>query len=113
MVGGSTPPFNDDLPPLEVDFAAELFTGPDLAGFLAVRRTTVVYGRARRAHSREMLRWRVALDPSEPWDEGYQDLEDAKMELSEGRFLYAGNIYVVRWAKADLAHWILELILAN
>jgi hypothetical protein len=92
-----------------------LVEGGRLAGFIAVRRTTI-----RRRHGllssgtvEDVVRWRVALSPDKPWDEGYQELEDAERELSEAKFAYVGKDYVIQWADPDVSAWILRLVLTN
>lgn len=99
----------------EVDVAACLQRHGQLVGFLSVRRTTVKSRRGLRGPwvAREAIRWRVALDPHAPWDEGYEDIAECAKDLAQDEFVYRGDSYRLIWADPNVARWVIGLILAD
>lgn len=108
-------PFSDGTPFPEHDYLAILCRSGVLCGFLSIRLTALTSGQGvlRRGSTREVIRWRISLDPSTPWDEGYQSVEEATNELANEAFTYAGEQYAVQWVDETLAHWISAAVLSD
>lgn len=108
-------PFSDGTPLAEHDYVAILCRSEVLVGFLSIRLTTLTSGQGllRRGSTREVVRWRISLDPSIPWDEGYQSVEEARNELANEAFTYAGVQYAVQWADETLTQWISACVLSD
>lgn len=116
VVSSAAPgPFDRGEPEPEGDYVACLLVQERLSGFLSLRRTTL---RTRTKlwdpeTSQDVIRWRVSLSPREPWDEGYQNIEEAQQEAALGEFTYRGTTYEVRWVGVDVADWVVELVLSD
>lgn len=108
-------PFSDCTPLPEHDYVALLCRSGVVSGFLSIRLTTLTSGQGvlRRGSAREVIRWRISLDPSTPWDEGYQSVEEATGELVNEAFTYAGVQYAVQWADETLTQWISACVLSD
>lgn len=108
-------PFSDGPPLPEHDYVALLCRSETLIGFLSIRLTTLTSGQGvmRRPSTREVVRWRISLDPNSPWDEGYQSVEEARDELANQAFTYVGVQYAVQWADETLTQWINACVLAD
>jgi hypothetical protein len=99
--------------PLEQDFAGCLVDEGRLVGFISVRRMILwtKKGIFKSSVPKDVVRWRVAMAPAEPWNEGYEPLSETREELSASTFVYVGKKYSITWAGPDMSNWILGLIL--
>lgn len=115
VISATDGPFSSGSPLTEHDYVAMLCQSEALIGFLSIRLTTLTGGQGvlRRGSTREVVRWRISLDPNAPWDEGYQSVEEARAELSNRAFTYAGVRYAVQWADETLTQWISVCVLSD